>query len=425
MKLKSFKSAFYALMLAVLTFAGCKKSITAVEEEGIEKKRIASIASVAVVTSTPGYELIWADEFNSSGDFDVTKWSYSPRGTSGTSKYFTSSPNYASLDGNNLVVRMDNAVIAGDPVPYHSGGVRSMGKFSMTYGKVEVRAKLKEGQGSFPAIWMMPEPATQYAGSPGGGEIDIMEHISNENIVYQTIHNSVVTNANGASSASHQASYVKNDYNIYAIEWSPTSIKFFVNNSLQYTYNKTAGADWHQWPFDVPFYMILNQSGGVGWPGPITDSNLPFTMHVDYVRVYKLPLLSNGGFENATLPPWGAYQPVGGGTATAVTGDVVSGTKAIRLLGGVTSVEQVVSGLLPNTTYTFGGYAKTTAAGNATMGVKNYGAATVSSAILSSAYQQYQITFTTGATNTAATVYFYKNSTSATAFGDSFYVEKQ
>ncbi|MVZ66224.1 family 16 glycosylhydrolase [Sphingobacterium sp. DK4209] len=240
-------------------------------------------------TENDKYELIWSDEFNTSGTFDSSKWSYADRGKVAWNKFLTSSERYVSLDGNNLNLRMDNAVIANDAVPYHSGGIQSKGKFSLSYGRVEVRAKFTQGRGSWPAIWMMPDPSKSYGTWPNCGEIDIMEHVNNESVIHHSIHNAKVTNANGGTTATKQVAYEKDAFNVYSIEWEPTSIHFFVNDVLHYTYKKDAGANWEQWPFDVPFYIILNQSGGAGWPGPITDADLPFSMQVDYVRVYKKP----------------------------------------------------------------------------------------------------------------------------------------
>lgn len=230
--------------------------------------------------------MIFQDEFNASGSFDTTKWSYCKRMHPAWAKYLTPSPDYAFLDGGNLVVRMDNKKFAGDNVPYHSGGIQTKGKFHFLYGKIEVRAKFSGGRGSWPAIWMMPEKDT-YGGWPASGEIDIMEHVNNESIMHQTIHNAAVTNASGGSTATKSSPFKAGDYNVYGIEWAPDKIEFYVNDSLTYTYAKPLNSTFREWPFDQPFYIILNQSGGEGWPGPITDADLPFQMHVDWVRVYQ------------------------------------------------------------------------------------------------------------------------------------------
>ena len=232
------------------------------------------------------WRLIFQDEFNASGSFDTTKWSFCKRGNPAWAKYLTQSGDYASLNGSNLLLRMDKKNIEGDNVPYHSGGIQTKGKFSFLYGKVEVRAKFSGGKGSWPAIWMMPERDT-YGGWPASGEIDIMEHVNNESVMHQTIHNSAVTNSSGGSSATKSSPYKAGDYNVYGIVWTPDKIDFYVNDSLAYTYAKPANATAKEWPFDQPFYIILNQSGGAGWPGPIRDADLPFSMVVDWLRVYR------------------------------------------------------------------------------------------------------------------------------------------
>lgn len=243
---------------------------------------------VSFAQKQANYKLIWSDEFRGHGIFDQSKWQYCERGKVAWNKFMTALPSYASLKGGKLLLRMDNSVIANDPIAYHAGGIQSSGKFSVTYGKIEVRAKFTGGKGSWPAIWMMPEPSGALgSGWPEGGEIDIMEHVNNDSVIYQTIHNSIVTDTNGGSTASSPSPYNKRGFNIYSIEWESTSIKFFVNNQLQYTYRRNADGGIKQWPFDVPFYMILNQAGGAGWPGAINNEHLPFSMQVDYVRVYK------------------------------------------------------------------------------------------------------------------------------------------
>lgn len=413
------------LLLGCSLLSSCSKENVEIDPQVTSLKANEKMAVdnlQANFVATPNYQLIWSDEFNSSGAFDASKWSYAERGTVAWNKYMTALPAYASQDGSNLLLRMDNATITNDPVAYHAGGVKSMGKFNLAYGKVEVRAKFTAGQGSWPAIWMMPEPATARAASwPGCGEIDIMEHVNNEGVVYQTIHNSTVTNANGGSTASHGATYTQTDYNLYSIEWNPSSIKFLVNNTLQYTYTKSAAGGWQQWPFDVPFYLILNQAGGAGWPGPINNSALPFSMQVDYVRVYKLSLLGNGGFETASLSPWTTW----GGTVTVASTDARSGSKAVRQVGGESAIEQVITGLSPNTTYKFTGFAKVSAAGQSvSIGAKNFGGTQLANTITSTAYTEGSVIFTTGASNTSATLYFYK-AANGTVFGDDFYLEKQ
>ena len=246
----------------------------------------AKVRDTVTVTVNPKvWTLVFEDNFNAIGNFDNSKWSYCTRNTASWAKYLTSTSDYASLDGSNLLLKMDNKTISGDAVPYHSGGIQTSGKFALKYGKVEVRAKFTGGIGSWPAIWMMPESPVAYGGWPNSGEIDIMEHVNNESVIHQTVHNGAVTNSNGVSSVTKSSAYNVTDFNTYGIIWDENKIEFYLNGVLKNTYNKPANATSAQWPFDKPFYLILNQSGGAGWPGPITDSNLPFQMQVDWVRI--------------------------------------------------------------------------------------------------------------------------------------------
>ena len=233
------------------------------------------------------WKLEFSDKFNAKGAFDQSKWAYSSRGNAAWTRFLTASPDYAYQKGGKLLLKMDKANLPGDSVPYHSAGIQTAGKFSFLYGKVEVRAKFTKGKGSWPAIWMMPEGHGAYGGWPSSGEIDIMEHVNNEPLVHQTIHNSAMTNAKGASTATHQAGYNADDFNTYGIIWNADAIQFYVNDVLQYTYAKPAAATTREWPFDKPFYLILNQAGGAGWPGALDEQDLPFEMQVDWVKVYQ------------------------------------------------------------------------------------------------------------------------------------------
>lgn len=232
------------------------------------------------------WKLIFSDKFSSSGTFDESKWSYSPRGNPAWARFLTPSSAYVFQKRGKLTLIMDDKIVEGDKIPYHSGGIQTAEKFSLTYGKVEVRAKFNKGKGSWPAIWMMPEKPI-YGNWPASGEIDIMEHVNHEQVVHQTIHNSQVTDAEGGSTATNQATYKAGKFNTYSITWTPTSIVFYVNGAYQYTYMREHNGGAKQWPFDKPFYLILNQSGGAGWPGIIDQTDLPFVMEVDWVKIYK------------------------------------------------------------------------------------------------------------------------------------------
>lgn len=163
-----------------------------------------------------------------------------------------------------------------------SAKVSSKGKKSFLYGKFEVRAKAPVGKGIFPAIWMMPEDMTKPY-----GEIDLMEYIdcwkgkkiqTNVHVVYEY----------GVKAYQHQKIYELdvNDWHIYTLEWTKESLTFLVDGEVVQQLHKSK---LEAWPFDRPYYIILNVAFG-GWGGScgVDYDILPKEMLVDYVRYYKL-----------------------------------------------------------------------------------------------------------------------------------------
>lgn len=237
------------------------------------------------------WKLIFEDEFEQSADGfpDETKWRYSQRYDHiNWCMYVKKHPETVKVKDGNLIVRaIKNPDTTSDPVPYITGAIESRGKFSFLYGKVDVRAKFKTGQGAWPAIWMMPETAT-YGGWPKSGEIDIMERVNYETKVHQTVHSNFINNLGIRNpNPTQTTTFNVDDYNNYGVEWYPDRIDFFVNGVKTLTYPRIVTDKEGQWPFDQKFYLILNQAGGGSWTGPINDATLPFEMYVDYVRVYQ------------------------------------------------------------------------------------------------------------------------------------------
>lgn len=237
--------------------------------------------------SSTGWKLIFEDEFEGSS-FDTQSWSYCKRGTPDWNKYLVSSPQTVQVENGVLKVRaIKNTNTAADPAPYLTGGIESRGKFNFKYGRAEIRAKFDNGQGSWPAIWMMPE--NNIGGWPAGGEIDIMEHLNADNLIYQTVHSTYTYTAGYKNNppSTKTVPINKDDWNVYGFNWYPDRIEFTLNGSITYTYPRIETSVAGQWPFDKEFYFILNMAAGGSWGGPVTDSHLPFEMQVDWVRVYQ------------------------------------------------------------------------------------------------------------------------------------------
>ena len=172
---------------------------------------------------------------------------------------------------------------------YTSASVNTRGRFEPLYGRIEVRAKLPTGRGTWPAIWMLGTNIDQ-AGWPACGEIDIMENVGYDP---QAIVASVHTAAYSHVQETQKTSMTKLEapwaaFHVYAAEWSPDRIDFFVDGQKYFTF-RNEGTGPRAWPFDRPQFVILNLAIGGTWGGQkgIDDSLFPHRLYVDYVRVYQ------------------------------------------------------------------------------------------------------------------------------------------
>lgn len=176
-----------------------------------------------------------------------------------------------------------------------SGAIESAETFAFTYGKVEARLKTKPLIGNFPAFWMMP--LDNSAGWPAGGEIDIWEQIDGQSISYHTIHSKwangagdggLGNNYNPPKSGSHRTT--NGEYHTFGLEWKENVLIWFVDGEQVFSYAKSDSQDdldKGQWPFDKPFYLILNQSVGNGSWAMNYDKRFVYETVFDYVRVYQ------------------------------------------------------------------------------------------------------------------------------------------
>lgn len=178
-----------------------------------------------------------------------------------------------------------NNDLSADPRRILTGGVTTQGLLNMTYGKIEVRAKLEDQKGAWPAIWMMPyKPATTW---PTCGEIDIVERLNSDPYVYHTVH-SAWTRANPKKPKNCETGAIKpGGWNIYTLEWTPERIIWRVNGKVTHSYDKLDDSQ-ERWPWTVPFYLMIDMQLGGNWAGTVNESTLPVTMYVDWVKFYQL-----------------------------------------------------------------------------------------------------------------------------------------
>jgi beta-glucanase (GH16 family) len=233
---------------------------------------------------------MWEDDFNTNGVPDPTKWSFEVGGGgwgNNELQYYTSGENAVVANGN-LTIQAKKENYQGRL--YTSSRMITKGKGDWQYGRFEVKAKLPKGKGTWPAIWMLSSDNT-YGTWPSSGEIDIMEHVGFDlNNIHCSIHCSAYNHSRGNQKTSSKiVSGATTDFHLYRIDWTPYSIKGFVDDEQYFEFvNENTG--FTTWPFNKKFYMILNVAVGGDWGGAqgVDDSIFPTSMEVDYVKAYKM-----------------------------------------------------------------------------------------------------------------------------------------
>lgn len=248
--------------------------------------------------SPPGWQLTWHDEFDQpeGSHPDPAKWTFAVGGKgwgNNELESYTNRLENAHIEKGNLVITARHENYAGpDGITreYTSARLKTQGLFAQKYGRFEARIKVPEGQGLWPAFWMMGDDLSS-VGWPKCGEIDIMENIGKEpGMVHGSLH--------GPERGSLPKDLMKpfalpegqrfsDDFHVFAIEWEPEVIRFYVDTSLHASFDSRA-PDGGSWVFDHPFFILLNLAVGGDWPGsPDATTKFPRRMLVDYVRVYS------------------------------------------------------------------------------------------------------------------------------------------
>ncbi|OWP64150.1 glycoside hydrolase family 16 [Hymenobacter amundsenii] len=237
-----------------------------------------SLLSLPLVRAQ-SYQLVWADEFNNGIGPDWRFETGNNNGWGNNERQYYQAANARAVNGElQITARREN--VGG--FAYTSARMKTQGVREFKYGKVEARIKMPQGQGLWPAFWMLGGNIGQ-VGWPACGEIDVMEHINAENKVYGTVH----WDNNGHAQYSGNTATSPQNYHVYTIEWEPSYIRWFVDGIKYHEItiaNNAGGTE----EFQRPFFLLLNLAVGGDWPGQTIDnSRFPATMSVDYVRVYQ------------------------------------------------------------------------------------------------------------------------------------------
>lgn len=256
----------------------------------------------------PGWKIVWFDEFNGSGLPSSKKWGYeSGFVRNKEEQYYT-------------VNRLENArqekgclIIEGRkedfPNPdyspkateanwqqsrktaaYTSAALITLDKMSWKYGKIEIRAQLPKGKGSWPAFWMMGANVNA-VGWPICGELDIMEFVSGTpTTIYGTVHwnKTAGTRDHITKGFSTTSPSITDDFHLYGIEWDQDKITFLLDEKPYGHFDiSEATKPGMENPFQKPMYLILNLALGGSWGGEIGDDQFPRKLIIDYVRIYE------------------------------------------------------------------------------------------------------------------------------------------
>jgi beta-glucanase (GH16 family) len=255
--------------------------VTAKSSSGLTINKSVSV-TVNVVAGTP--TLVFNDEFNTNGAPDPAKWGYEIGTGSGgwgnnELEYYTNRPENAIVQGGVLKIIAVKENYLGSA--YTSARLLTKGKYSFKYGRIEVRAKFPTGVGTWPAAWMLGDNIGT-VGWPACGETDIVEHLGRDlNKIYGTLHYPGHSggNADGATIIIPDATTA---FHTYAVDWSATSIKIYVDAQLFHTVANSAAL-----PFNQNFFILLNMAMGGNFGGAVDPAFTTATYEVDYVRVYQ------------------------------------------------------------------------------------------------------------------------------------------
>jgi beta-glucanase (GH16 family) len=235
-----------------------------------------------------GWALVWHDEFEGP-EINADVWTHEIGGHgwgNGENQYYTDDPDNAFIEDGMLVIQALERNYLGKP--FTSARLTTQGKLTQQYGRIEARIQIPTGKGIWPAFWMLGENYDT-VGWPRSGEIDIMENIGSEPwVVHGTLHGPGYSGGSGVGAAYRlpDRSPFHANFHVYAVEWEPEEIRWYVDDALYSTITPARLPG--DWVYDQPFFIILNVAVGGRWPGyPDTTTEFPQRMLVDYVRIYE------------------------------------------------------------------------------------------------------------------------------------------
>jgi beta-glucanase (GH16 family) len=250
------------------------------------------LVTLLILTATVGFgqkakrELVWEENFDGK-KLDEKTWNFELGngcpdncGWGNNEKQVYTNKNHELKDGKLIIT------IKQDGNKYTSTRITTAGKKEFQYGRMEARAKLPTGKGIWPAFWMLGSNISK-VGWPKSGEIDILEYVGRDpHQVYTTLHTQD-SHGNSKNSKKTEINTIENGFHVYAVEWTKDKMDFFVDDLLVYTFQPEVKNE-DVWPFDQPFFFIINTAVGGNFGGHDIDNAIfPQQFVIDYIRVYR------------------------------------------------------------------------------------------------------------------------------------------
>ena len=253
---------------------------------------VSDFKKVTVFVTESGPQLVWSDEFDTDGAPDASKWGFDLGNGcpdlcgwgNGEKQYYTNRTDNVKVENGVLKIIAKKEDYQGSG--YTSAKLLTKGKFDFTYGRVDVRAKLPSGSGTWPAIWMLGANIDTVEW-PKCGEIDIMEHWGyNPAVISSATH---TPSCSGGCPDTKVGETTISDYStefhVYSVEWTENELNFLIDGNIKYSY-KPAVKNSSTWPYNAPQFLILNVAMGGSWFS-IDPNFTESVMEIDYVKVYQ------------------------------------------------------------------------------------------------------------------------------------------
>ena len=244
-----------------------------------------TLEAKTIRTAHGEWKLVWQEEFNGH-KLSRSRWRKIPRQPIEWSKYLSNVEECYHQGGGKLTLRgIVNNVAPNDTARYLTGGVTTSWRKLFSRGRLEIRLKMDNATGAWPAAWLLP----QYDPWPRGGEVDIMERLNGDDFAYQTVHSWFTerdTTVKNKAPWGFKGPINNGKYNVYGVELYEDSLCFFINDKYTGTYRRQKEYGEEQYPFDRPMFLLIDMQLGGNWVGVVNPNELPYEYKIDYVRFY-------------------------------------------------------------------------------------------------------------------------------------------